>query len=402
MRIQQLFIASALASVMMLGSCSNEQDEVQQDRIVIATSPVEMRLGSNVGAVATRSALDDSETIDTLGVFALARHSLTINQLPADIQWWGTDETQETACRMFNVESRKTGALVKWIDENAHYFYPMTQFYAYDFYAYYPRVADNELDKSTENELYVDYKLDGKTDILWGRAASMESTGYSAAYFTQDKAHFTEAAYLPQLNLRHMLTRLVFYAVPAPKYNGDAEPDYTAAKQMQVVSIKVVNAYTDVRLTIADLDLDSPTSMVTGCATNSSTDESWWRGRLNTTSEARDTITLADLPIADSVQPVFAPVMVPDESTLPNGVQLGESMMLYPQANYKLQVVLLNTADNLYHVSEIPLLIMPGGDPFMAGAQYKVVLRVGGPTELSVRASLADWDDGGSIDVNMH
>lgn len=402
MRIQQLLIATALASVMMLGSCSNEQDEVQQTNIVVITEPVEMRLGSNVGAVATRSALDDSEIIDTLGVFALARHSLTINQAPAPIQWWGTDETEKTACRLFNIEAKKTGALLSWIDEDKHYFYPMTQFYAYDFYAYYPHKADNQLDISTPNELYVDYKLDGKTDILWGRAASLESTGYSAAYFTQDKAHFTEAAYLPRLNLRHMLTRLVFYAVPAPKYNGDAEPDYTAAKQMKIISIKVVNAYTDVRLTIADLALDSPTSMVTGCANNSSTDESWWRGRLNTTSEARDTITLADLPIADSVQPEFIPLMVPDESTLPNGIQLGESMMLYPQDYYKLQVVLLNTADNLYHVSEIPLIIQPGGESFQAGAQYKVVLRVGGPTEISVRASLADWDDGGSIDVNMH
>ncbi|MBO4905545.1 MAG: fimbrillin family protein [Bacteroidaceae bacterium] len=402
MRIHQLFIATALASVMMLGSCSNEQDEVQQDRIVIATAPVEMRLGSNVGAVATRSALDDSETIDTLGVFALARHELSINQAPAAIQWWGTDETQVTACRLFNIEAKKTGALVSWIDEDAHYYYPMTQFYAYDFYTYYPRVADDQLDKSNDNELYVDYKLDGKTDILWGRAASMETTGYSAAYFTQDKAHFTEAEYLPKLNLRHQLTRLVFYAVPAPKYNGDAEPDYTAAKQMKVISIKVVNAYTDVRLTIADLALDSPTSMVTGCATNSTTDESWWRDRLVLRSENRDTITLADQPIADSVQPEFIPVMVPDESTLPGGVQLGESMMLYPQTYYKLQIVLQNTADGLYHVSEIPLLIQPGGDPFIAGAQYKVVLRVGGPTELSVRASLADWDDGGNITVDMH
>ena len=403
MRIQQLFVATALASTMMLGSCSNDHDEYTQQRIVVTTDPVEIRLSSgNTGMLYTRAAEEDGVDFDTLGVFALARHTLTINQAPADINWWGTHETELTACKLFNIPSKKEGANVNWVDNTAHYYYPMTQFYAYDFYAYYPYKEDSELDKSTANKLYVDYTIDGSTDIIWGRAASTDSKGFSSAYFTQDMAHFQGGEYMPQLNMRHLLTRLVFYAVPAPKHNGSTDADaYDAAELMQVKSIKVVNAYTDVRLRIADLENDAVSSMVADCAANSS-DTTWWAGRLLLNSATHDTLSLKDKPISDGIQEDLTPTMVPNHSTYPSGIQLGESIMLYPQSFYKIQIVLLNTGDGVEHVSEIPLIIQPDGQPFNAGSQYNVNLRIGGPQEIKVTAVLADWVDGGDITVDLH
>lgn len=398
-------ILTAFALTLSFLSCTNDIEErASNDGMVVITDPVEIRLGSMVNTVTTRGAFEsDNAVVNGLGIFALARAPMGINESPEEIDWWGINQNW-SACIMDNVEANKVypplqdlQRSIAWADEDAHYFYPMTQFYAYDFYTYYPRVADNELDKSQANKLFTRYTLDGMTDILWGRATSNEEKGFSAAYFTQDASHAKLEEYLPKLNIRHLLTRLVFTAIPAPAYNGSS--DYTAAKQMKVVAIRVVNAKTKVKLRIADLNADI--TKISACvANNDAVDASWWNDRLTLTSEDEETLVLHGQPDEYGVQPVFAGAMVPDESTIASGgVQLGESMLLYPQDYYQIEVDLLNTADNTAHVSEVPLIIRPTSGSFMPGSQYNIILRVGGPKEIQVDARLSDWIEGEGVKV---
>ena len=400
---------AAVASLVALGGCSNDDEletqmnqQASEEGVEVISDPVEIRLGTPGVNFLTRAAFEgDADGFD-LGVFCLAREKQYVNHSAQDILWWNTEVDplwSATFCLLDNVESTKSGGNIFWKD-GEHRYYPFTQFYSYDFYAYYPYVSDDDeentivrKEEAGNNVVEVTYtNLDGKTDILWGRATSSELYAYSSKYFRQPG----NQDMVPIVQLDHMLTRLIFRVVPGESYVGSG--DYTAAHQVTVAGLKVQNVVKKATLLVADYNRDSANEH--GTETVVGTDEP---DRLVADYDVRHTVSLCG---ADG-EP-FEPVLVSDNPL--EFRQLGESLLLYPEHKYVLDFELRDADGNLL-IKDNPLeLIYPRDDAsdyvFKAGCQYIITIEVHGPKEIEVKAELTDWQDAGLTpeeqdDVNL-
>jgi hypothetical protein len=263
---------------------------------------------------------------------------------------------------MKNVKSSIVGGSVRWDNANDRYFYPVTQFYRYEFYANYPYTTDLTY---TETSVQARYTIDGTQDLLWGRATSEADYAWSAKYFRVNGGQ--TAGNRPNLKMEHMLTRLVFNVLPGAQVEipgaSEAEMDYTAAASMITDTLQVCNAYTRLAMTIADyrrLDMSIG-------------------ARMSTTSTRTDTLYLKG-----SDGAIVTPVQVPALPSLKQ--QWGESIMLYPADRYVLRMVLHDNTGRRF-VSEQPLLVSNSGG-FERGKSYNINITVHGPTEVTLGAEL--------------
>lgn len=400
-----VFIFAAAASLVTLGGCSEEEQALQppqaesSEDVEVITTPVEIRLGMPSANFVTRAAFEEEEDEFDLGVFCLAREPQGINYSSQPISWWDNSVNplySSTFCLLKNVESTKSGQTITWKDGQPRY-YPFTQFYSYDFYAYYPYVdfeeEVNTIDTTTVGRVVVNYTdLDGKTDILWGRATSSELYAYSAKYFRQPG----NQAKIPSVQLDHMLTRLIFKVVPGESYVGSG--DYTAASEVYVSSLKVKDVVKNVSLLVADFDRDWVNEQ--GTETVLGTDEP---DRLIPDLENRHSLFLC----GDDGEP-FAPVRVSGDPLVSR--QLGESFLLYPEHKYGIEIVLTDSEGTPYKPDAPLELIYPRDDPedrvFKAGCQYVITIEVHGPKEINIKAQLTPWQFSGlnaeeQDDVNL-
>ncbi len=362
------------ASVLMLHSCSNDEafvTEISQETVapeyIPGDSEVEIKLSStNVAVVepSTRAAIIDDGDIESLGIFCLAKDKQSgKNQQAPEINWFN-EVNNWSSCIMDNVEADKIGQDIAW-KNGGSYYYPISQFYTYDFYGYYPYSENLEY---VDNRVSANYVLDGKTDLIWGRATSEEEGAYSAAYF-RNPANVDK---YPSLALDHLLTRLEFYITPGPLLEGGT--DVAAAAKMAVKSITVKNVYTEVKMLIADYNnLDAPIAE-----------------RLEANTEV-----VGSLSLCDETGVPFEPTQVP--ATFGATLKVGESLMLYPQSIYEVEIELVNTETNEEFLTEVPLQVTNNGT-FVAGTSYKVNITVHSPREVVLRASLTPWLPAGDED----
>lgn len=374
-----LLILVAVASVWTLGACSSDSEPVDEVTIDPETgaevihTPVEIKLG----VPSTRAAITTDTTDITLGIFALARCPQDINQRASAITWWGTTDPDSawSFCLMKNVPGLKHNNDITW---DGKYWYPMTQFYAYDFYAYYPFVPTANIDTTTVDLVEVGYELDGMTDIIWGRATAphVDSTSAFSAKWIR------EGHTIPQVTLNHMLTRLRFSIAPGSS-RTDIE-DYTEAAKMVVDSLKILNVQKNVTMTIASRGND-----------NGMTPSQ--RLRRNGTEKQDLYLKDADGMYAHSVQ-------VPD--TVPaanNRLYFGESFLLYPEEEYLIRIWFHSTDNPTYIFrTEHPLVISTGGStPFQQGKSYTIQLVIHGAQEIELRATLTPWDELDAVTIEL-
>lgn len=359
------------ASLLMLPSCSNDSVEVGADLpdapvFVPGDSEVEILLGSATGSnveVDKRAALENDADIKGMGVFCLAREKQEINPGAYDITWFSASGQDWSACLMKNVEANKRGNGVYWADDTKHYYYPISQFYRYDFYGYYPYVNDGNI-RMENNKVEVDYAMDGKTDIIWGRASSDEQYAYSAAYFRQPG---NEDKY-PRLDLRHVMTRLKFKVMPGAQVEGGS----TVASSMvdyAVARVMVVDVPATVTLTVADFnridDLDE-----TNCLTPS-------------VEKAEYVLCKADdTPMDTTMVGVDMDVATP----------LGESLLVMPASEYTVRVYLVNVKTGDVFVTEHPLKLS-NNSTFLPGYTYTVTITAHEPKEVMLQANVNPWQD---------
>lgn len=372
--INKILVLSSLAFVC---SCSNKDEllpETDQNTMQESEYPIQL----NGGAVAsTRAAImgNGSEGIPGIAVWCLAKDVMQENLDPQGIKWFGSAPENETCCIMKNVKSSIVGGSVRWDNANDRYFYPVTQFYRYEFYANYPYTTDLTY---TETSVQARYTIDGTQDLLWGRATSEADYAWSAKYFRVNGGQ--TAGNRPNLKMEHMLTRLVFNVLPGAQVEipgaSEAEMDYTAAASMIIDTLQVCNAYTRLAMTIADyrrLDMSIG-------------------ARMSTTSTRTDTLYLKG-----SDGAIVTPVQVPALPSLKQ--QWGESIMLYPADRYVLRMVLHDNTGRRF-VSEQPLLVSNSGG-FERGKSYNINITVHGPTEVTLGAELTPWEvvDGPSLNL---
>ena len=399
--MSRFMIGAAAVTLLLLSGCSAEENINDSDDLTGQLSDVEIQLSARdkTGGVSlsTRAAIEsDEETVSGIGVFGLAREkNLNLNPRPADPIWFALpgetlEDKYETGCILHNVESNKVGNDIVWANPLAHYYYPLTRFYAYDFYGYYPYQATSDL-VETPTSVKANYVIDGTMDLLWGRATSTEEYAYSAQYFRRNSENNAKK---PSIPLQHLLTRLVFYAVPWESYEGSAaaegrEAAYKMSSLMSVTEVQLVDVYTHCSVTIAD---KSNLNMAL-------TD------RITLTNQTKETLYLRDVD-GSELDPVHLPAVsdLTDE-IISKGIQVGESMMLYPDSEYTIRLKL--TMDGYYDTekgedvpgeeftSEIPLILTFNDEnkTFEQGKKYIVKLMVSGPRAVELQATVEDWEE---------
>lgn len=182
---------------------------IGDSRIVMTRTPIE---------------LDENDLFVTpngeyLGVFCLATGKQEdAPSFIGDVVW---NDPNKIANWKENVPAKVTinGTTneVTFLDPNAlptetpkEWFYPFGNWYHYNFYAYYPRITDDEAIHVGSNSIVVDYEIDGKQDIIWGKTTPPETEAYSALYFRVNGV----SAAKPEYAFDHKLAQLVFKVKP--------------------------------------------------------------------------------------------------------------------------------------------------------------------------------------------
>ena len=364
------------------------------------------------------------ETIPDMGVFCLAREVQGTNPAPTamtDIQdWFQNTFTDPNAdidnsqiannmyCLIHNLKSTRTtreivaksgkAYEITW-DKDTVAYYPTTQFYNYDFFAYYPytdELRHKKNGKGQNHKVEAAVRIDGRTDVLWGRATVTDDMtewekkyAYSAKYFReQDNISITTN---PVVKLEHVLTRMRFLITPGTTVEGGT--DIREAKDMTVEKIVIRNVNSKHWLTVADLD------------------------NIDVTADKllSDPSEPVDMVLWDEENDMAAVKQCPQE--LDEIVEIGDGIMLPPAKEYMIQIILSRPVqktiqvqdyydedlekwimkdevvwDKELWVSETPLMMGNGGKNFEQGKCYDVVITIHGPKQIGLGATLKEWE----------
>ncbi len=371
------------AATVLLSGCSNNEPEQPQPAVFIpGNSEVEIRFGANDADLST--SVDKRHTVTgdadlEMGVFCLARSIQNQSEGVPAIDWFG--DNSYSACLMKNIRTQKTGNTLTW---EGKYFYPISQFYTYEFYGYYPYVEDGEsitYTPGTGSRAVVHYTIDGTQDIIWGRATA-EGTlyGYSARFFRYEE-HKDD---IPNIALKHLLTRLQFQVETGASTENGGEP-FPDADKVSVKSIAIRDAISGVDLVVADLARRSPSTGM----------------QMSERLEIREPQETAEFTLResdDSDEPM-TPVPLPTELGTPKRV--GGSIMLVPAGEYLLKVILHKDGDGPEDPGtdletekslKVESIVESGGQKiFNPGVSYMVTIKVNDFKEVDAQATLSDW-----------
>jgi len=188
-----------------------------------------------------------------LGVFCLATgyQSSYESSKPIANNWTADDETG-LIVRMNNVPATVLNGNVTFKNSDASanqiYYYPMSNWMKYNFYAYYPW-QDGNMEFKSNQVVECFYTLTGTEDIIWGKAdpAAVIDEGdelptdadpFGAKYYRWRKNNIPDGKtindYLPKLTFEHKLAQLRFFVKAV---------DYAALKTLKGLSAQVTDMY---------------------------------------------------------------------------------------------------------------------------------------------------------------
>lgn len=282
-------------------------------------------------------------------------------------------------------------------------YYPMAG--NFDFFAYHADdAAQGEPAPNADGTQYIlPVVLDGTQDLMISKADMSEAqreeflnhdaTGerYYSAFSARRKIGYdglpNEDGIQPHFKFKHLLSRLVFFVKPSTELvsaNNVVDGEYYG---VTIDSIKIVDAYTNASFVVA------------------------WKGEVEshlTDLAAVDTIALmqkvegeteaTNLEKLTPMQPLW-------DAELGEGLttRVGESMLLIPQSQYKLQIFMSQVPGEgaaKYITIHEQLLTVNNEAGFEAGKQYNVKFTVYGLEEIKLELELAPWEYGEDIPVD--
>ena len=221
-----LFILG-LVGTALLSACSADDlttalsPEEERALIVEASqdSDVPITLGSvaSVRSGMTRTPIESYGNFNTptganapcLGVFCLASAKQASAPSSASGNW-----DDALATWLNNVPAKATTGDVVFLDPTTLtketptsriLYYPYGNWYYYNFYAYYPRITDATAISVGSNSVIVNYEIDGREDIIWGKTTA-PAQAYCAQYFRNNPTE------IPQFDeFEHKLAKLEVY-----------------------------------------------------------------------------------------------------------------------------------------------------------------------------------------------
>lgn len=437
--MKRIYIAT-LATALLLSGCNKDIDNSVDIDVETATDMRLIKLGGSsvVPSAVTRASIESLDdmvsTSGEVGVFCLARTKTNLKSgVDAPAPDWDVvvDTDPNTyldgygatthgvywgnVCCEFTPDVTPVGEKIYRITPKKnkgpkyHEYYPMTSWYGYDFYAYYPYAEaygpepdpDHDHDpKKGRDYIYVDMDIDGTKDIIWGKSETpdwkalakgdeklekiLQDSYYSARYF-RNHPELKEDAHI---KLKHMLTRFCFKVEPVADKEYESPKSYEGAKKLSVSGITINNVQDRVRLVVADQKgvREGTISAAPGSKTTQFTLLHKGGGSL-----------------ADG--PVKIETTVDDEGNeIPKQTQVGDCIMLLSQTDkYYMSVNFIDNTDPnnviVYPTQKDIVITTASGEPFVAGKTYNVILKVSGVKLIGATAELAPWKNGEEMDL---
>lgn len=269
-----LYILS-LAGAALLSACSNSDDlsiveypavNKAKESVLIyeagQNSEVPITLGTSHSRGYTRAPIGgesdnpnylsfDTESGKYLGVFCLAT-GYQSSYHPIENNWTDEDNA-DLIVRMRNIPAKVKEGDVTFLDSTTlasptptemKFYYPISNWMKYNFYAYYPRQAydvdgtkTHSFGESQVLEKY--FEIDGSQDIIWGMANPPGvDAAFSAKYFKDNVS-----AEKPQLKFEHKLVQFRFFVIAT---------DDVPAKEMKIANMYISNAVYRLSLIVAN------------------------------------------------------------------------------------------------------------------------------------------------------
>ena len=367
-------------------------------------------IGSRQHAL-TRAPLDDNAfTIGggALGVYCLAagKQLGAPGTVPDDINW--KDDPLATWLNNVPANINNTGASntpIQGGDASYNYvefrqftpekkainrYYPFGNWYNYDFYAYYPRVAPSKTSYSDTGKACLaelpEDKLNGKMDIIWAHASSTDEIdgvkAYSSKYIRLKKVNgASDYEIAPTFEFNHLLSQFVFSIKP---HEGDESELFS--KGFAVSGLKFTGIPTKLQLVVASIEDSHKSGNFENLATPVLGDINVWD--VNTDADPFD--GGATIPVAESETDqdpkTVGYAMVPPSKTL-NGTNLVNEhkiiLEIKPTSGDAIQseITLISPDDNGDSTA----------DGFLSGRKYNITIEIYSPTKIQAKATLAGW-----------
>ncbi|MGN0037410.1 MAG: fimbrillin family protein [Bacteroidaceae bacterium] len=350
-------VTFATLSALMLAGCSNDKESAAP---ADESTPMPVVLGTKAPTLTTKASLTSMKNLD-ITVWGLAKNAA--DWTVADAQLFSVANGAVDAAVGGTVQT--DGSSVVLANADTHY-YPLKTSNNYSFFGCYPSTSVSNPATLTADKVQMTYVVDGKTDVLWGRAQATPSgdyDGYNATYFR--KVSVTK----PNLTFEHMLTRFTFTVKV-----GDS-----SAKNFKVHDVKMLNVPTTVTFDVADRTLAGsnayiPTYVPTVSVEAATADFQLCDGTGVNAEKELSTAEVNDL------------------------VRVGESIMVPTQNTYQMEAYFSNSITGHNFYSEV-LDIPAPTEGFVRGASYDVQLTIYGERKVEIEVTLKDWEDKGTIDM---
>lgn len=383
-----LFVAAAL-----LAGCSDNSNEpatIYNSGLLSNVPILLMGDGNFSTSVTTRTGVDSVMGLgEQVGIFCVAREKtgITGSAEAKNVNWSTVVSTDpenygyttngiywsNVRCRTVRNNNIKadTVDLQPVNSEDYIWYYPVTNWYGYDFYGYYPYQSSYT---HTSDSITADFTIDGTNDILWGRSDTIsgDKYAYSAHYFnthTQSAAH---------MKFNHALTRFQFYIVAAKNKEGS----YNDVKALCVKEIRMIKVHTTLRMTVAN----RVNRLMSGTIYPSPSQD------ITATLKLKDA---AGNEVSQNPVP-FATKTDKQGKEIADTVRVGDCLMVCPNAKaYYMGIGLCdrNNPDKEYWSEKNITISMTSNGRFLKNTVYKIYISVSGVSGVNLNASLQDWDE---------
>lgn len=402
---QQLILA--LAAAAMLASCSSEEavnqstKDLQPIKLGVSyRNAVETRGTGTVGAV-------DDPANPTPGVNVWKGQKVNVFMMERGTFEYATNPIVGGG-DLYNNAELATPNEVANTDfgeaipvDNQYRYYP-TNDKKFDFWGYRLDGANQGNPVKTDDNITVDYVIDGSQDVMAGKAVPSAADITALGAGNEDRyfcAYAARKGVQPNIEFQHLLTRLTFNVKAGKDLGGNLK--VTAIKVLSKTTGKIYAAYKD---TNEDGKLEW--DLTTGPEADG---YDYVTLKQRPATVAAGAVEAADLVALEPVAPVW------DAATLSSTpVPVGEALLVSPETDYKLIVDVQqdipvdydgNTATKTYTIENGMLkgANLVGADKFFkAGHSYNVNITIWGLERIVVNATLEPWIDGNNgQDINI-
>ena len=382
------YFFTMMTTAMLFASCSSDDTVAPNNGIENQEDLVEIKLGagSRIGTSVSESRTAVDAWNDTeVGVFAVDK--------AANANWTDQTSTDNKPVLMSNVKgtvvASASGLTSDITLEGNKRYYPRNSVRNYEFYGYYPYDSNSANIATVEsaNGIKVTGNFDGTQDIMAGKSQILTSEpeiGYfNAKYFRTEG----ESAETPNISFNHLTSRIQIQLLQGTDYTDETcaiksiKMDLPESYEYDLVSVaKSFNDDDDTNVfTSEDITWTYPTTSTENGNVVIIQDNNG----LTATDESAGTI------------PITCDFMVPagngntDIDTEHDGYDA-----------YRLYLTFTDPETNADVISEVDIKLT-GYAAFEPGKKYLVKLKVHGPKEITVQATLVPWEDGENIETEI-